>query len=254
MTDLIIFSVGNNKYALNIENIQRIIQATKLTDIPNTHTLVDGMMSYEDSVIKVLNFRKLIGIESYNEELHELFSNLKNAHTEWIDALKHAIDSGSNFTKTTDPHKCELGKWLDNFNSYDDRVTQILKQLVENHKYLHTAGHDALELNKSDNSAAQSLVDTKIYDAYTNTIGAMNTFIEELDGVADSLQKFIIYEKDGNSFAIKVDLIEDIAHIDDSSIINSTESSETNEFLELDGVLDLDGVLINVIKTVNIPN
>ena len=48
MTDLIVFSVGENRYALRIENIQRIIQAVKLTNIPNAHPFVDGIMSYEE--------------------------------------------------------------------------------------------------------------------------------------------------------------------------------------------------------------
>jgi purine-binding chemotaxis protein CheW len=71
MMDLIVFSVLNNKYALNIENVQRIIQAINLTNIPNSSELVDGMMSYEDSVIKVLNFRKLIGLEAHEEDIQE---------------------------------------------------------------------------------------------------------------------------------------------------------------------------------------
>ena len=69
MIDLIVFSIGNNRYALNIENIQRIIQRSELTDIPNAHKLIDGMMSYENKVIKVLNFRRLIGLFSDGEAL-----------------------------------------------------------------------------------------------------------------------------------------------------------------------------------------
>ena len=85
MTDLIVFSVGSNRYALNIDNIQRIIQAIELTEIPNSHKYIDGMMSHESSVIKVLNFRKVIGLKTYEEELKYLFSKLKSAHQDWID-------------------------------------------------------------------------------------------------------------------------------------------------------------------------
>ena len=68
MIDLIVFSVENNRYALNIDNIQRIIQAVELTSIPNAHEFIDGMMSYEESVVKVLNFRKLTGLPLHVEE------------------------------------------------------------------------------------------------------------------------------------------------------------------------------------------
>ena len=142
MMDLIVFSAGNNRYALNIENIQRIIQATELTDIPNVHKLIDGMMSHEGGVIKVLNFRKLIGLP---------------------------------------PHE------------------------------------------------------------------------DESKGIEDSSLKLLFYESASDNFAIKVDSIDDIAHVNESQILNSDEEQTISEFLELSGVLDLDGVLINVIKTLKIP-
>lgn len=159
MIDLIVFSIGNNRYALNIENIQRIIQTSELTDIPNAHKLIDGMMSYENKVIKVLNFRRLIGLFSYEEEV------------------------------------------------------------MADHKNLH-AGMRALELSKSDKEEASKLV---------------------------------IYEKEGQYFAIKVDSIVDIVHIDESKIIEADKEHGNSEFLQLQGVMEIDGVLTNIIKTLNIP-
>ncbi len=72
MIDLIVFSVQNNRYALNIENVQRIIQAVELTSIPNTHPFIDGMMSYEESVVKVLNFRKLTDLPAHAEDTTDM--------------------------------------------------------------------------------------------------------------------------------------------------------------------------------------
>ena len=142
MMDLIVFNVGSSRYALNIENIQRIIQVVELTEIPNAHELIDGMISYEGNVIKILNFRKIIGAP---------------------------------------PHKDE---------------------------------------NKNPK---------------------------------DSSLKLLFYENDNDNFAIKVDSIEDIVHIEESDIMNSDEKQHVSEFLELSGILDIDGVLINVIKTLKIP-
>jgi len=143
MIDLIVFSVENNRYALNIENVQRIIQAVEVTSIPNAHEYIDGMMSYEDSVIKVLDFRKLTDLP---------------------------------------PHK------------------------------------------------------------------------DEDKDIEDSSLKFLFYEDKDKKFAIKVDSIDDISHIEESDIMNNDENSNTNEFLQLQGVLDIDGVLINVIKTIKLPS
>jgi purine-binding chemotaxis protein CheW len=143
MIDLIVFNVGSSRYAIDIENIQRIIQIVELTEIPSSNDLIDGMMSYENSVIKVLNFRKLVGLPPHEDE------------------------------------------------------------------------------NKD---------------------------------IEDSSLKLLFYENGSENFAIKVDSIDDIAHIQEDQILNSDEEQSISEFLELSGVLDLDGVLINIIKTVRLPS
>lgn len=252
MIDLIVFNVGGSKYALNIENIQRIIHSVELTNIPNANSFIDGMMSYEDNIIKVLNFRKVIGLLAYDEELKVLFENLKNSHKEWIAELENSLENSTEFTKTTDSHKCKLGMWIDNFNSYDNQVSNIVKELDTNHKNLHILGSDVLSINKYDKALAMRRFKEDVSNTFKKTINSIDNLIGELDLVANSFQKLLIYERVGKTFAIKVDSIEDIAHIEESNLIYSDDEEYNNEFLELDGVLKQDGILINVIKRVDL--
>jgi len=67
MEDYIVFTVGDNYYALGVASIQRIIQVPSVTAIPNAHPMVEGMMSYEDRVIKVVDFRAMMGMERFDE-------------------------------------------------------------------------------------------------------------------------------------------------------------------------------------------
>ncbi len=253
MIDLIVFSVAGNKYAMNIENVQRIIESISLTNIPNSHAHIDGMMSYEDKVIKVLSFRKLIQVQPYKDELVALFKNLKEGHAEWMEALKVSVETGSVFTKTLNPHTCGLGKWIDAFTAYDDHVIEILNELIEYHKQLHVTGGFVLDMYEKDKEEALVMFNTDIADIYEHTMGALDTFTNELDLITNSLQKLIIYENEGSFFAIKVDIIEDISHVEENELNSSVSEHEMSEFLDLEGVLDLDGVLINVIKTVKLP-
>ena len=253
MIDLIVFSVGGNKYAMNIENVQRIIQVEALTNMPNAHAYVDGMMSYENKVIKVLSFRKLIGMNTYASELGSLFESFAKAHAYWMDDLRISIETGTNFTKTFDPHACGLGKWLDSFTAYDEHVIEVLKELVEHHKQLHTLGRVAYESRLSDKERALDILNVELTNIYQHTMGSLELFVKELDSVADSLQKLLIYDNIGSVFAIKVDVIDDIAHVKESEFINVNNEHNVDEFLELEGVLDLDNILINVVKTVSLP-
>ena len=142
MIDLIVFNVANNKYALCIDNIVRITQTNELTTIPNSHEFIDGIMSYEQSVVKVLNFRKLIGLEVHQEDL-----------------------------KSSSEHE----------------------------------------------------------------------------------QKMIFFENKDITFAVKVDSINDIAHIRESDIMRGDDEHEKSEFLDIKGVLDINGDLINVIEDLRLP-
>ena len=149
---------------------------------------------------------------------------------------------------------CGLGKWIDGFTAYDDRVSEVLHELVDYHKQLHVRGGEAYEVRQRDPIEAKRILDVEINDIYNHTMGALDTFVAELDLVSNSLQKLLIYENNAKTFAIKVDSIEDIAHIEKSEIMNNDSEEEDCDFLELDGVLDINGVLINVIKTVNLPS
>ncbi len=253
MKDLIIFEVAKNRYAIDIEHIQRITQIPMITDIPSAHPYVEGMMSYENRVVKVVGFRQMVGLKTYDEELKALFEEMKQQHKVWVDTLQNSIQKGVSFHLTTNPHMCNLGKWLDNFTSYDDHVSQILKELNDFHKRLHTSAIDIIETAKSDPTKARHEVDTMVMEIYDSTMHHINQFITEFEIVANSLQKLLLYHGSTGAFAIKVDTIIDIAHIDDHQIQASNENNHVSEFLELSGVIQLDGKLINVIKSISMP-
>lgn len=254
MIDLIVFSVINNKYALRIDNVERIIQGAELTKIPTSHNLIDGIMSYEDKIIKILNFRKLIGIQSNEVELIDLFKKLKTIHEDWFCALKKSIYDGDEFKQTLNPHMCELGKWIDNFTSYDDKVSELLVKLTDNHKHFHSFGDEILKIYIKDKKEAKHAFDTQMQIVYTNIMGSLDDFIAEIESVSNSIQKLLIYENAGNRFAIKIDTIDDITHMSQGDIMVGDDEHKNSEFLDIEGILDIDGVLINVISDLRLPN
>ena len=254
MSDLIIFSLKESLYAIDLEYIKRIIQVPKLTDVPNDHPLIEGMMSYEESVIKVVGFRQMLEYESYDEELRKLFNTLKGQHKAWVEALENTVENGVTFSKTTNPHMCELGKWLDAFNSYDENVSNILRDLNAYHKKLHGSAVDILELlEQGKEDEAKAYFNSHVREIYSHTIAHIDTFINEFALVADSLQKLLIYQNGEALFALKVDAIEDILHADEQKIMQKDEAHKVNAYLELEGVIEIDDKLINVIKKVTLP-
>lgn len=71
MISFVIFSVSEQMYGLDIESVKRILPYQKLTDVANEPDYIDGMFQYEEKVINVLSFRKMIGQEPYPGDVYE---------------------------------------------------------------------------------------------------------------------------------------------------------------------------------------
>jgi len=73
MRSFVLFKVDQQFFAVDIELVKRILSSTKLTDIPDEPSHVEGMFQYEGEVLKVLSFRKLLGLEELNssDKAHE---------------------------------------------------------------------------------------------------------------------------------------------------------------------------------------
>lgn len=69
MRDYIIFTVGENGYALAVDQVERISPIPHLTPIPNAHPFVEGMMLYQNQTIRVVNFRRMISLKGAEESL-----------------------------------------------------------------------------------------------------------------------------------------------------------------------------------------
>jgi len=251
--DFIVFEVKKNRYAIDLEFIQRIAQIPVVTDIPNSHGYIDGMISYENRIIKIVNFRKMTHICTYDDELKDIFIDLKNQHTRWVETLGESIKNGVEFHLTTNPHHCNLGKWLDAFASYDDQIISILKELNNFHKQLHQSAIAILNLAKVDKDIAMKQYESSIVALYDITMRHLDQFIAKFDVVANSLQKLLLYQTGSGFFAIKVDEIIDIVHIETKLLENINNTHEVSEFLELEGVVEIDNTLVSVIKSIKLP-
>jgi len=254
--DLIIFQVGEGKFAISLDIISRIISVPKITPHAVKNDYIEGMISYEKEILQVLSMRKLLNQTVFEEELHALFLDLKAQHYSWFDALKESIEKGVEFHGALDAHLCNLGKWLDNFTSYDDKVSDILRNLKVNHAHLHALGAEVITLYKEGESEkAKELYYGDVASVFHQTMGASEQFIAEYKVIADSLQKLLLYKEEDNYFSIKVDKIIDIIHIEEEKIVHSksVDSVNESEFVEYIGVLELESDLINVIKTIKLP-
>jgi chemotaxis signal transduction protein len=253
MKDYIVFTVGSNYYALDVECIERIIQTPPITMIPNTHPTISGMISYEKKVVKVIDFRKMTGMDSYEEELRKLFTQFKQDHIAWVEELKESVEKNHRFTFATDPHTSRFGKWLDSYTTHDEDILAILKILRPMHSKLHEIGREALLLQEKNTIEATHFLRENIDDISITIINGLNKMIESAQMVSEHAQKLLIYRKNENTFAIKVDLIHDIVAIQPSMLKEIERATQALASLETEGVVEIGERLVNVIKSVALP-
>jgi chemotaxis signal transduction protein len=251
--DYIVFTVGTNFYALNVANVERIVQMPSVTSIPNAHPFIDGMMSYEKRITKVINFRKMTAMDAHEEEIAALFKRVASDHQTWVETFMAAMENNTGFALTIDPHACRLGKWLDGYSTHDQDVLAVLKVLRPAHASLHDRGRDILALRESNPAEALEQARREIISIFSTTLGEIAKMGEMSESISGHMQKLLIYQAGESFFAIKVDGIDDMARIEPSMIKSVDTTNSVGMFLELSGVVEMGERLVNVVKSVSMP-
>lgn len=252
MTSFILFRVDGLKYAFPLEDVYRIDMAKDVTKSTTSEKTSEGIMSFEDDVIEIFSFREMIGVQAYSNYLTLLFEDLKSQHKAWVDALIEAVESHSEFAKTTNPHMCHLGKWIDSFNPYSDEILEILNKLSAHHKKLHASAIDVLL--KRDNSPQEALdwIHSHVKEIYTQTIWYIEEMSAKSDIIAHESQKLMIILQDGEKFGLHVDSIEDIIHIDENEINSNENLIRDDKYMRVSGVLKHKDELSSLITKIKI--
>lgn len=99
------------------------------------------------------------------------------AHYKWSSNLSNALYSGSEFTGSTDPTGCVLGKWLYGEAGTDDKtILDLRSQLEPLHKQLHESAIYVLDLYAADPAQAQAYYQ----DTIMSNLGVLVGLLEEV--------------------------------------------------------------------------
>lgn len=140
----IVFKIKGNLFAIKSENITAIMQLPNYVGMPQSGPGVQGVFIYRGRAALLLNFRRMLGQITMEEEYKEFSAMLdqrKQDHINWVTELERTVKHDEKFTLATDPHKCAFGKWYDNYKSNDNNIMFLLKKIKEPHDNLHMAAH-----------------------------------------------------------------------------------------------------------------
>ena len=252
MKDLILFSIDKNHFALELEKIKRIVQASPTTPVAGNATEIEGIFTFEDNVLNVLDFRTMIGIETFDTRYKTLFSSFREDHDTLVELLVNSLENDIPFEAPLSHHECALGQWLNSFQPYDEHITKTLNELSTVDTTFHTQAADALSSAKQSSSAALEMVKSSLLPLKERQNELLNKLEENRHFIANSMQKFLIIDA-AKSFAVRIDEVDDIIAISEEDIQSSESFEEDDSLVKIDGIFEYKEKLVNLIGTVKMP-
>lgn len=137
--------------------------------------LLSGVIIHNISQIKTM--------QASEKKINSLLSNVQaaeTAHYKWSGNLSNALYAGTEFTGSTDPTTCVLGKWLYGEADTDDATVKKLRTEIEPlHKKLHESAVYVLGVLKTNPKQAQSYYQTTILSNLTELVGLLDQIVEQ---------------------------------------------------------------------------
>lgn len=137
--------------------------------------LLSGVIIHNISQIKTM--------QASEKKINSLLSNVQaaeTAHYKWSGNLSNALYAGTEFTGSTDPTTCVLGKWLYGDAGTDDATVKKLRAEIEPlHKKLHESAVYVLGVLKTNPKQAQSYYQTTILSNLTELVGLLDQIVEQ---------------------------------------------------------------------------
>ena len=250
MQSFILVGVGDLSYAISLEQVQRILPAQVLTPMSGKNPVVKGVTTFENEVMSVICLRSMIGLEPYEELLKERFNLVIDQHVEWMEALKVSVDQQVEFTKTTDPHACVLGKWIDSFSPLDTQLMKKHTQLNKTHQALHKSAVEICAIKDTDHDEAKRIFDERVKDIFHDTLSYIEQIALETKLISAETQKMVVINFKDIRFAILVDKIDNIIHVQESEIKRSNALEKDEKYMKIDGVVEYKKDLISIIESI----
>lgn len=137
--------------------------------------LLSGVIIHNISQIKTM--------QASEKKINSLLNNVQaaeTAHYKWSGNLSNALYAGTEFTGSTDPTTCVLGKWLYGEAGTDDATVKKLRTEIEPlHKKLHESAVYVLGVLKTNPKQAQSYYQTTILSNLTELVGLLDQIVEQ---------------------------------------------------------------------------
>ena len=146
------------------------------------------------SVVIVVNLAGIQNAQNASNNANNLMVQVEKAevaHYKWSANLSNALYAGTEFTGSTDPTTCVLGKWLyGDLGTDDPEILDLHSKIEPLHKALHASASQVLEQLKDDPEGARAYYQETIQGNLTTLVGYLDQVAERAAAInADTLEE-----------------------------------------------------------------
>ena len=231
----VLLDIAGVIYGISCEYVLSLPPISHITPLPKAPLEIRGIIDFRGHMIKLVNLQKILNVLSLEEKVksfYELMDARKQDHINWLETLKNCVETNTEFTLTTDPHKCAFGKWYDSYNSDNSNIMFLsaFSKFDKPHKAIHQIGEKAEELIESNKySEALALINLTKDNELKQMI---NLFDEIKNAYKESNREIVIVIGNGkNTISIAVDNILAVEYLTETDEKLVKESMTTTKYL-----------------------
>ena len=236
---LVSFQVGSEEYALDILAVREILRVSEITEVPNVPDYVKGLFTIRKRLMPVVDLRTLLGMKAIAEQHINKIDALKSSHNRWASQLRAAMEGDITFTGEINAQHCDLGYWLDNFNTASQDIQDGIKEIREPHARLHDTAAALTGLVRRSKEDALANYEKKLEPLLSLVYDHLDNLKELIINNINEDQRILVVDDGDLTVGYLVDHVNEVIRVS-KSIINETPTIASTQKNEIKGVAKLE--------------
>jgi chemotaxis signal transduction protein len=202
------FKVKDQTYALSADIVESIFELKQeLTPVPKSSDCVMGLIPLRGKFMPVIDLRRLIGLESLDQEekaFIQMLHDRKQDHIRWVEQLEKSVEEDVPFTLATDHHQCAFGKWYDQYQAPSHAVRLAMGSIDAPHQAIHRSAIDCFAC-REDREKQRRIIRNVTTPAMNGVLRGIDQMIAEF--TSGRRKMCIAISENGTRYGIAVDAI-----------------------------------------------
>ncbi len=211
---MVTFLISSEEYAFPIHIVNEVLRVGNITKVPNAPDFVTGILNVRNSVLPIIDNRKLFGLKSISEELLVEFDTIFKHSQQWYNELKHAVDNGHAFKQNLDAAKSRLGKWIEHFRTVSKEISEVIQDLRYINIRLFENARKMYDFSKKNNrESSKKMFAEQIQTIFEQLTGKFTELREAVvKGIAED-QRIMVIEINKNTVGLLVDRVQQVLRV-----------------------------------------